>query len=295
MSAESHRVHTRRNLLGLGLAGLIATGGALAIYNSGELNKLNQDFQRIPIVQALEQGQALEATITLSNQLELTPFLDNPLYGNISSFIAADGSKRFLASDKNGTHLAITSDTGGNETFVNAIKNNQLTTQNFPVVFGGPDSRITGVLQTDQKDLNHLYGLAYDKTNTSDSNDLLESGDGGINWTVKQANYIQNSNMTATAAGISGAGEVSAFYLNKGGQNTAYLSFVNEDRQPPQINLAMADPNNITSIKYWLGYKFDDPSKRDQLQPITEIPPDRVAFPELHLKGSSSLLYTGIK
>jgi hypothetical protein len=291
VSADRHINRDRAINLAVA-ATFVATGAGLVA--SGAVRSA-ADYLR-PIWAAVTVPQSIEGRMSLSNKKDLTSFLEKPIYGNIISYTVADGSTRYLASGADGTHLFKAPD---GESIVNAIQNRQLNSQSFPHVFGDANTYITSAFQPDSNHLDTVYATTYDVNASADSNSavphdsnkLIRSTDGGQSWTDVQDNYIEDSDMQNTAAGISGSGEVGSFHQTQGGRDIVYFPYVNEDRQPNRINLAEAYPNNLSDVTYWIGGGFGDSSKRQLMQPVINIPPDEVGFSGIKSLRDPHLFY----
>lgn len=283
---SSSLLSRRKFLIGGGLA---ATGfglGYLTKFKLPDLGKL-LPFQ--------ENEQPKPGTMVLGNeekvfQNEMIGYASWTPDGPITYYETASGKRRYLLTggQDNATYML---ESDGKKTLKEIMASSEINENSFKKVYG-PDANaqyrreyagITGILQIDKSNKDHLLGVAHceERTSRDASGDytstigLTESFDGGLTWEDKGP-LIVGTDVKAPGGGrVSGAGQPSVVLNEKDGY--AYIMYIDwsaKGKHPDQLYLARAKTNDngtLGQIEYYTKNGFSD-FKPEELKPVIPVP-----------------------
>lgn len=211
--------------------------------------------------------------------------------GPITYYETASGKRRYLLTggQDNATYML---ESDGKRTLKEIMASGEINQDSFKKVYE-PDANvqyrreyagITGVLQIDKNNKDHLLGIAHceQRTSRDASGDytatigLTESFDGGLSWQDKGA-LISGTDVKAPGGGkVSGAGQPSVVLNQKDGY--AYIMYIDwsaKGNHKDQLYMARAKANDngsLGEIEYYKENGFSTNIDSDKQKPVIPVP-----------------------
>lgn len=241
------------------------------------------------------EGQAKNETLVLNGKEEsfrdqMIGYMNWTPDGPITYYTTAEGKRRYLLTggQDNGTYMI---ETDGKQTLKDILGSGTINKDSFTKVYSPEQSKsqyeyvgITGVLQTDKSNPNHLLGIAHceQRTSRDASADytatigLTESFNGGKTWTDKGPLILGKDIKEPGGGKVSGAGQPTVIYNPKDGY--AYIMYIDwsaKRKHPDQLYMARAKANDngtLGQIEYYTndGFSTDFNKEFKSVIPVPE-------------------------
>lgn len=280
----------RRDFLIAG--GLLGAAIALKSIKTGTIPFANEIGN---LFKSTENEQPKAGTMVLGEKEEV--FLDEMVGyaswtpdGPITYYETKTGKRRLLLTggQDNATYML---ESDGKRSLKEIMGSGEINENSLKKVYG-PDQNvkyrreyagITGVLQIDKGNKDHLLGVAHceERTSRDASGDytstigLTESFDGGLTWEDKGA-LIVGTDVKAPGGGrVSGAGQPTVILNEKDGY--AYIMYIDwsaKGNHPDQLYLARTKANDngtLGNVEYYTNNGFSD-FKPEELKPVIPVP-----------------------
>ena len=284
---------SRRDLLIAG--GLLGSAIALKTIKTGTIPFANEIGN---LFKSSENETTKAGTMVLGNEEkvfrdEMIGYASWTPDGPITYYETASGKRRYLLTggQDNATYML---ESDGKRTLKEIMAGGEINENSFKKVYG-PDKNvkfrreyagITGVLQIDKGNKDHLLGIAHceERTDRDASGDytatigLAESFDGGLTWKDKGVLITGTDVKTPGGGKVSGAGQPSVVLNEKDGY--AYIMYIDwsaTGKHKDQLYMARVKANDngsIGEVEYYKDSGFSANLDANKQKPVIPVPGD---------------------
>jgi hypothetical protein len=279
---------SRRKLL-IG-AGLTAAGfglGYLTKFKLPDLGNLFPSPEKTPKKGIMILGQ--EERVFQEEMLGYASWTPD---GPITYWTTKEGKRRYLLTggNDNATYML---ESDGKKTFKEIMASGEINENSLKKVYG-PDANveykreyagITGVMQIDKNNPDHLLGVTHCEKRTSrdasadytSTIGLTESFDGGLTWEDKGPLIVGTDVKEPGAGRVSGAGQPSVI-VKDGNAYIMYIDWSATGKHKDQLYLARVKTNDngtLGEIEYYQNSGFSTEFNKESLKSVIPVPEDK--------------------